>query len=845
MLISNNRKLTLGRVMLKVVIPMLLFMFMFLLSACGGGVDTPDSTTDTTGVEVAPPSISINIEDYVILRAEEGEVYPSKIALALQTAFSSALGKDVEIITDFAKLYPDITEKEIVIGPTNREGSVFTSTVTTPPAEGEYEIEQLGERILLHFSDVFGAKAAGEALLKSIVPADQQTKAIEVYNKMLTQANILGTAVKFKSIFADDMMIQQNKPFTVTGTCKAIYDQYTVQLSSGDEIVQAVPMVVDEATGTFTASFEGVAGSYRAYSIAVVGAGSKLAEIENIIFGELWIATGQSNMAYALSKEVNFPDSFTKDEYIRIMQVGRPADGYLAEPSYESDKINWIVGDSQSAVSGISSVGYYFCQKLRENLGVPVGMIYYAVGGTPVRSWISRDTINATPELQAEKKYAVPEAWDSAGYRQPTALYNSMVAPSLGLPVAGLLWYQGEQDLGERAANYTKELETMYLQYCRQYGFADFEMPFIMPIIAPYLAKNAPQFYAQFTTAISEWAAANKMISALPINDVSPEHMQDNSASHPMTKLPVGQRLAASAMAMVYGERGYTGDAPHAKSTSVNGNVLTVTFENVADGLTIAGESSVLRGFMICGSDGVYYPANAEIVGKDQVALSSPSVPNPVSATYSYELLTYTANLGCTRRGELLYMASPFAINMPANAQTMTQISFADFDLTNIWHLTRDTNHWAVHYDAWTAKQGTKDLALVYSKTALKVQGDASLRVTVPAAGAFTVSPTLVGVNEEGNPVVLYDYNTDYTRFGKVTVMIKNEGSKELTVTGLKMGSYTAPADITTLPAKSDWTCVTFDLSKATGLGKVNVIQIMLTANGSGNVFFDDMQFLK
>ncbi len=841
---SNNRKLTLGRVLLKLAIPMLLLAFMFLLSACGGDVTPgPDETTQPVEEEVTP--ININLKEYVILRAEEGEVYPSKIALALQTAFSSAMGADVEIITDFAKLYPNITEKEIVVGPTNREGSVYTSTVTTLPDAGKYEIEQLGERILLHFSDVFGAAAAGEALIKSVVPAENRDKAIEVYNKMLDQANILGTAVKFKSIFDDNMMIQQNKPFTVTGTCTAMYGEYSAQLLAGDEILQTVPLVVNEETGTFTADFEGVVGSYRAHSIRVVGGDRKLAEIENVIFGELWIATGQSNMAYTLAKEVNFPDSFTKDEYIRIMQVGRPDGGYLAEPISETNKINWIVGDSQSAVSGVSAVGYYFCQKLRENLGVPVGMIFYAVGGTPVRSWISRETINATPELLADKKYAVPEAWDTAGYRQPTALYNSMVAPSLGLPVAGLLWYQGEQDLGERAANYTKELETMYLQYCRDYGFADYEMPFIMPIIAPYLAKSAPQFYAQFTANLSEWAAEQKLVAALPINDVTPEHMPDNNASHPMTKLPVGQRLASSAMAMVYGERGITADAPHAKSISVSGDVLTVTFENVADGLTIVGDSTVLRGFMLCGADGVYYPATAEIVGKDQVALTSPSVPNPVSATYAYELLTYTANLGCTRRGELLYMASPFAFDMPANAKTLTQISFADFDLSNIWHLTRDTNHWAVHYDAWTAKQGSKALNLVYSKTGMKYQGDASLRVTVPAAGAFTLSPTLVGINDENAPVVLYDFNTDYTRFGKVSIMIKNEGSKELTVTGLKMGSYTAPADITSIPAKSDWTKVTFDLSKATGLAKVNVIQIMLTANGSGNVFFDDMQFLK
>ncbi|MBR7185383.1 MAG: hypothetical protein IKD37_07225 [Clostridia bacterium] len=855
----NNRKPIHRCVWLKAAL--LALLSLLVLCACSGDGDVTPGTdvpgTDAPDTTPPPTEPSINLADYVLVRAEEGEVYVSKIALALQSAFMSALDVDVPVSTDFVKMYP-VAEKEIVIGPTSREGSVYTSTVTAAPAPGECKIEHLDARVLVHFSDITGAIAAGETLIRDVVASDKAEHVIEVYRKMLDQTNVYGTALTLKSIFADNMLIQQNKPFTLTGTVTGLQGTFTAQLLLGEEVQQEVPLDIDAEAGTFSATFDAVEGSYRSYTICVRSDTRVYCELKDVLFGELWLATGQSNMAYTMAKDADYPDSYFADEYIRVMRVTKPDGGYASTPLDESAKISWVRGDSKSDMSNITAVGYYCTVKLRESLGVPVGMIFYAVGGTPVRSWISRETIEASPLLSTgalASKYAAPTNWDPEGYRQATALYNSMVRPALGLNIAGILWYQGEQDLGENDQHYTEELELMYLQYCLEYGYKDFELPMVMPIIAPYLVRSRPQSYAAFTANLAAYAAKHDKITVLAINDVSPEHREDNNASHPKTKKPVGERLASAVMAMVYGEKGYTATPPTAESISVSGNVLTVTFSNVADGLTISNGASVLRGFTVCGSDGVYYPANAEIVGRDKVALSSPSVPNPVSATYAYELLTYTANLGCTYRGSLLYMASPFALDMPANASTTTQLLFADCDMSNIWHLTRDTNHFVKYYDAWWAKLDGSTARVMYSKNE-KVQGDASLMLDVNAAGTLTVGPTLTGQNDEGKAVVFYEHSKDYSRYSRVTVKIKNNGSKPLTVDSLSFGNYIAvPTAPAVIPGDSAWTEVTFDLTNmktASGGGAANrhltavsQIVLQLTASGKGIIYIDDMQFLK
>ncbi len=701
------------------------------------------------------------------------------------------------------------------------------------------------------------SRAEAAAIVTRIIDSNlRKSVTLKAPAKLDTITKVESTKMTLKNIFANDMLIQQNKPFSITGIYKAAVGDYRAELYRGETLVQSVPVVLDPITGTFKAAFAAVKGSYDKYTLRIMGGTYKVAELKNLLFGELWIASGQSNMAYTLTKDQDYPEAFKKDEFIRVMKVGRPSSGYAKEPLAENTTTDWIVGTNQSEMETVTAVGYYFARNLREELDVPVGLIFYAIGGTKIRSWISRETIEANPILTTAsplaKNYKPLAAWDTAGNNQACAIYNTLVAPSLGLNAAGMIWYQGEADLGDRTGYYTKELEIMHKQYSRLYGYGDAGMPFIMANIMPYLVNANPHYYGKMSADVAAYAAGNEKVAAVWLGGLSPEHDDNNSASHPHEKVPVGRRLADSAMAMVYGEK-YDEDGPIAVSSTVKGNTMTLTFANVADGLCIADGSSVLRGFKVCGADGVYYPADARIVGKDKVEVSSPNVDKPISAAYAYELNVYYLNLGCTYQGEPLFMASPFVLNAPAKTTVIPTILYADCDLPRAWHLTQQGGHFACEYDTWTAEQNKTALSVSFD-TADKAQGDAALKVAVPAAGEVLVKPTLVGPGKNGTPTLFTDTVNDYSAFRQLTVKIKNDTDQPLTVNPFRISSGYAGPSVSTIPAKSGWVEVAFDLKNlytASGavasnvpLDKFAVMQLSFTAGGAGSIGVDDLQFL-
>lgn len=820
-------------------IPFLLLMLLGI-SSCdkeGNSVQPTGNAADTT----QPPAETVALEQYVIVRAEAGEVYESKIALALQSAFASVLGVEIEIATDFTRLYP-VAEQEIILGQTTRADEVYTTEQTTPPA-GESVVEAIDQRFIAHYSDVFGAIAAGEALIARLMPADRQAAVTEHYHTTLARTEIMETMLTLKSIYADGMLFQQNKPIRITGTAEPGHT-YRVALLAGEQPVRETTVKVG-ADGVFDATLEGIAGSYTAHTLRVEVNGLTVTALSDILIGELWLATGQSNMHYRVTQDAEYPAAYIPDANIRVMQVERPSAGYPASPIRESDRITWLRGDSASAMSGISAVGYSFCAVLREQLDVPVGLIQYAVGGAPIRSWMSPETAaELAKEPGLASKYAPITNWQTSEFNQVGAMHNAMAAPAEGFAIAGMLWYQGEQDLNENNTLYTTELDALYCQYCAAYGFAEGELPLIMPIIVPYLVNGHPQFYAELTTAVSEYAQAHDKIAALPVNDVSPVHAANNTASHPMNKRPIGERLAASALAMVYGKTSYPADPPHAASMRVEGSTVYLTFENVADGLAIADGTSVLRGFTLCGANGVYYPADAKIISPDCVAVSSPNVPAPVSVTYAYELLSVACNLGCRAGDALLYMAAPCRLgDIPARTTHTTQLSWADCDRETIWHLTNRGGHLGKYYPAWTA---TGAVTLGRSTTE-KVQGDASLALSVTTPGSFTVAPTTIGVDANGLSMPFNDIDTNYRRYDSLTVRIKNDTAAPLTLTGLTIGMATAsPIAVTeTVAANSGWTTLTvdFDGIDVAALANVQVLIFYFDATAAGTVYLDDVRF--
>ncbi len=691
------------------------------------------------------------------------------------------------------------------------------------------------------------------------------------------------TRMAFKNIFADGMLIQQKKPFSVTGTYTAAAGEYYAELCLGGKTVERVPLTLDPAAGSFRADFSARDGSYDKYTIRIMGGTYRVLELKDVIFGELWIATGESNMAYALAKDKDYPAEFVKDEYVRVMKVSNPESGYAEAPLSENPSTRWVLGSEQKEMENLTAVGYYFARNLREMLDVPVGLVFYAEDGAKVRSWISRETIKVTPALTEsaalEKSYKPTVEWSTEDCKQTSAIYNTMLAPSLGLNAAGVIWYQGEADLGNQSADYIKELEALHKQYSRLYGYEDAEMPFIMASIMPYTTVYNPPYHSERSVDVAVYAAEYDKAAAVWLGGISPEHNEDMTPRTPNRKKPVGERLAASAMMMVYGKTGSDGDGPIAIGSTVSGNTVIVTFKNVIDGLCISDGSSVLRGFKLCGTDGVYYPANAKIVSKDKIEVSSPSVDKPISVAYAYDMNIYYHNLGCSDNGKLFSMAAPFVLDRPEDATFVPTALFADFDLPKIWHLGEFNDDNATEYDSWYVGRGTEKFTFTF-ESAVKAQGDASLKINIPSAGVVTVKPIItrkvvtkyseiapIGVpgdkdgmierTSESNRLFL-DSIKDFSVFGKIILKVKNDTDAPLQMKEFGISNVYALPNVTSIPAKSDWVEVSYDLHTLYGLSSTErnplvfngatlnpSIQFAFFAAKAGAVYLDDLQFIK
>jgi len=399
-----------------------------------------------------------------------------------------------------------------------------------------------------------------------------------------------------------------------------------------------------------------MAASSDPRTLTVRGA-SNTVTATNVLVGEVWLCSGQSNMEWRLDKATNGAAAVasSSDPLLRLTQLAhRETD----EPQATAE-IAWKPCESNS-VAGFSAVGYFFGRDLRKVLGVPVGLIGSYYGGTPAQAWTSRGTLEADPQFkvlldrqakaeaefdpaklearnqkikadyEAEASQALAEGKPKpSGPRllvppgkdknRPSCLYNGMIAPLQPYALRGVIWYQGESNAGEYVL-YPEAFPRDDRFWRQQWGQGDF--PFLFVQIAPFKRQNPGIREAQLIS----WDSTTNTAMAVTTDVGNPEDI------HPTTKEPVGQRLALAARALAYGEKlEYSG--PVYRSMSIAGNKAVLSFTHTGSGLM--AKDGDLRGFMVAGSDGRYFPARAEIKG-ETVEVSSPEVPVPASVRYGW-----------------------------------------------------------------------------------------------------------------------------------------------------------------------------------------------------------------
>jgi sialate O-acetylesterase len=424
-------------------------------------------------------------------------------------------------------------------------------------------------------------------------------------------AHRAAAAVKTPAILGNNMVLQRGMKLPVWGTADP-GEEVTVRFQ-GQEVSAkadgdghwAVRLKELKAGGPFEMTVQGT---------------NKLV-FKDVLVGEVWVCSGQSNMEMQLLACTGAPDTIrdSANPNIRLFTVSH---ANVPKPAPDV-RGGWTQCGPQT-VRTFSAVAYYFGRDLQKKLKVPVGLIHTSVGGTPAELWTSPEALAAHRDLK--------------GLRG-SGLYNGMVAPLIPYAIRGAIWYQGESNAGspERAKQYETLFPTMIEDWRARWHQGDF--PFLFVQIAPWripqgkdkAGKPIPNPAQQGWPALRE--AQRLTLKKVPntamavITDVG-----DANDIHPRKKAPVGERLARAALAVAYGEKvEYSG--PAYTAMRVEGGRAVLQFDHVGGGLEAKG--GPLTGFTVAGEDGKFVPAKAEIRG-DEVVVRSPQVKHPAAVRYGW-----------------------------------------------------------------------------------------------------------------------------------------------------------------------------------------------------------------
>lgn len=468
----------------------------------------------------------------------------------------------------------------------------------------------------------------------------------------------LAAAVRLHPTFSDHAVLQQGMPVPVWGTAD---DGEAVTVEFAGQRRRTVAR-----NGHWMIELARLRASDRGADLRAAGPHNE-AVIRDVVVGEVWIASGQSNMEWPLraSFEPEADIAASANSNLRLFTVTkRRSPTPLTDLDYAAH--GWALA-SPDAVRNFSAVGYYFGRSLEAALrskGVPVGIIHTSWGGSPAEVWMregvlksdreyATNIIAATAEPLANWEKAV-RAWEerkkaaeSRGEAfkenrpgqpwRPAELYNGMLANIIPYAIQGAIWYQGESNAG-RAWQYRRLFADMIRNWRQDWGQGDFT--FLAVQLAPWdrNQKRSPEVIAA-EVGDSNWAelreAQNHVAAVLPhvgvavITDVG-----DKDDIHPTKKAPVGERLARLARAEVYGEK-IAAHGPRFRSLSVHGSEAVLRFRDVGQSLrTLDGTTPT--GFTVAGADRKFHPAIARITGPDEITVTSAEVSAPVAVRYGW-----------------------------------------------------------------------------------------------------------------------------------------------------------------------------------------------------------------
>lgn len=429
--------------------------------------------------------------------------------------------------------------------------------------------------------------------------------------------------ITLPDIISDNMVLQQQAEVCLWGEAN-INAEVNIRPSWNRDVYR----VIADAEGKWIAKIPTPEASYQSYSISISD-GEEI-KLKNVLIGEVWFCSGQSNMEMPLRGFENCPiaganetiATSSKWKGIRVATVEK--NGQLKP--VKSCKGSWKVSSPENAPD-FTATGYYFAMMMNLVLDIPVGIINCSWSGSTIEGWMSREIISQYPDISLEKDIRKVDGCDCWHHMSPTLMYNGMLKPLQNYTIRGFLWYQGESNVGKHKT-YSERLKTMVELWRKDWGLG--ELPFYYVEIAPFYSTETTgcaylreaQFEAQFIIPNSGMISTNDLVEPYEIKNI-----------HPKNKMDVGKRLAYMALKKTYHIPGIEAYGPVYKSMEVKDSTVILSFEHAENGFN---RLSDMKGFEVAGRDKVFYPAKAEVFNDFQIKVMCEKVVQPVAVRYCF-----------------------------------------------------------------------------------------------------------------------------------------------------------------------------------------------------------------
>ena len=470
----------------------------------------------------------------------------------------------------------------------------------------------------------------------------------------LAFASLAAADLRLPSVFSDHMVLQREKPVAIWGWADAD-EEVSVEFAGQKKTAQA------DATGRWSLRLDPLTASAESRKLIATGKDGRKAEISDVLVGDVWLGSGQSNMAMTVNRSKDFEQEKTAATFPLIRHFKEESAG--AATAQTQSKGKWLACTPDN-VGGFSATLYFFGREVHREIGVPIGLINTSVGGTPIEAWIAPEVQETKPALKAAleaqsaatpkidpekakadyaaelKKFKAAKAKAVAeGTKAPRPprnaaevserkgtygqLFNGKVAPLVPFTVKGMLWYQGEANSSDtRAPLYVHQLSALVTDWRARWGE---ELPFAWVQLPNFTRPG--EGWPLMRESMLKTLSLPKTGMAVTID------IGEAKDIHPKNKQEVGRRLSLWALGTVYGRKVAATSGPLPAGHEIKGAEVIVTLAH-AEGLKTR-DGGPVKGFQLAGADKQWKPATARIEGA-KLIVTSAEVAAPIALRYAW-----------------------------------------------------------------------------------------------------------------------------------------------------------------------------------------------------------------